>query len=30
MKIMILHDTKYMSSANDTILRYYNDIGIIK
>ena len=28
--IMILHDTKYMSSANDTILQYYNDIGIIK
>ena len=31
MMTMILHDdNKYMSSANDTILQYYNDIGIIK
>ena len=29
--IMILHDNnKYMLNANDTILQYYNDIGIIK
>ena len=31
MMIMILHDdNKYMSSANDTILQYCNDIGKIK